>query len=457
MIQKTLNLAAIAVFGLVSYSIAQDTFVPNNLILDGSNKWMFHSPDDGRTTLFLVPSPDGSWNWNWNAQTQFLNNGKVFFSGDVGIGQPTPTGKLDVWGPATGSGVTIRANGGGDVLLNSGGSLFFDNNYSYASGNYIRPISSNTQSFVTSGTERIRITSTGNVGINTAAPNGRFHINSNVMDEILLNITSSRTYTTLNTWNPLVAITPTLTDNNSGNNTRIRLLTVAPTISHTATMAGANDLVGIFPSFNTAVAGDIYSPTNMLNISPAFSGQRIVSARGLYINPSFTSVQTNQFIAIEATQGDVKLATTSGKVGIGTATPGYKLDVNGSINATAVLVNGQAVGGGSQWVTGGNNVSFSTGNVGIGTTSPNQKLTVNGTIYGKQVKVDLSVPGPDYVFEKDYLLPSLDNVKSYIDENKHLPESPSAKEMQEKGIDVAEMNMMLLKKVEELTLYTKSP
>ncbi|MEJ0055097.1 MAG: hypothetical protein WDN75_05240 [Bacteroidota bacterium] len=84
---------------------------------------------------------------------------------------------------------------------------------------------------------------------------------------------------------------------------------------------------------------------------------------------------------------------------------------------------------------------------------PIKKLTVNGTIYGKEVKVDLSVPGPDYVFEKSYNLPSLDEVKSYIDENKHLPEVPSAKEMEKNGINVSEMNMLLLKKIEELTLY----
>jgi hypothetical protein len=97
-------------------------------------------------------------------------------------------------------------------------------------------------------------------------------------------------------------------------------------------------------------------------------------------------------------------------------------------------------------------VNWGGGNVGIGTQNPTQKLTVNGTIYGKEVKVDLNVPGPDYVFEKDYKLTSLDEIKSYIDQHKHLPEVPSAKEMEQNGINVSEMNMILLKKVEELTL-----
>lgn len=93
------------------------------------------------------------------------------------------------------------------------------------------------------------------------------------------------------------------------------------------------------------------------------------------------------------------------------------------------------------------------GNVGIGTSSPNQKLTVNGTIYGKEIKVDLAVPGPDYVFEKNYSLPSLEEVKDYIAKHKHLPDVPSAKDMEANGINLSEMNMLLLKKVEELTLY----
>lgn len=93
------------------------------------------------------------------------------------------------------------------------------------------------------------------------------------------------------------------------------------------------------------------------------------------------------------------------------------------------------------------------GKVGIGTTTPDEALTVNGTIHSTRVKVDVTVPGPDYVFESDYNLLSLSEIKKYIDANKHLPEIPSAKEMEKNGIDVAEMNMLLLKKVEELTLH----
>ena len=93
------------------------------------------------------------------------------------------------------------------------------------------------------------------------------------------------------------------------------------------------------------------------------------------------------------------------------------------------------------------------GRVGIGTTSPDEKLTVNGTIHSTEVKVDLNVPGPDYVFEEDYNLRTLEETEAYIKANKHLPEVPSAIEMEANGVQLGEMNMLLLKKIEELTLY----
>lgn len=93
------------------------------------------------------------------------------------------------------------------------------------------------------------------------------------------------------------------------------------------------------------------------------------------------------------------------------------------------------------------------GNVGVGTQNPDAKLAVKGTVHAEEVKVDLSVPGPDYVFEEDYQLQSLEEIESYVKANKHLPDVPSASEMEAEGIKVGEMNMILLRKVEELTLH----
>ncbi|WP_264536578.1 hypothetical protein [Flavobacterium sp. N1736] len=107
---------------------------------------------------------------------------------------------------------------------------------------------------------------------------------------------------------------------------------------------------------------------------------------------------------------------------------------------------------GNVYLSGGS-IWNAAGNVGIGTEHPDAKLAVNGTIHSKEVKVDSNIPVPDYVFAKDYKLRSLQEVENYVNQNSHLPEIPSAKEFEKNGIQLAEMNMALLKKVEELTLY----
>ena len=66
----------------------------------------------------------------------------------------------------------------------------------------------------------------------------------------------------------------------------------------------------------------------------------------------------------------------------------------------------------------------------------------------------LSTNVADYVFEPDYKLASLSEVEAYTKTHKHLPEVPSASEIEKNGLDLAQMNLLLLKKVEELTLHT---
>jgi len=140
---------------------------------------------------------------------------------------------------------------------------------------------------------------------------------------------------------------------------------------------------------------------------------------------------------------------------------GRIITVAGDLNtgdATGKMIFGtrrmfNKLGTGSQWYYGNDIVINGTGNVGIGTLNPDQLLTVNGTIHAKQVNIDLNVPAPDYVFDRTYKLRTLTAVNHYILMNKHLPEIPSAATMAKDGVNVSELNMKLLQKVEELTLY----
>lgn len=95
-------------------------------------------------------------------------------------------------------------------------------------------------------------------------------------------------------------------------------------------------------------------------------------------------------------------------------------------------------------------------NIGIGTNSftdglDTYRLSVNGSVRAKRVRVYTT--WADYVFENNYKLPTLKEVEDYINKEGHLIDIPSAKDVEENGIELGEMNKLLLQKIEELTLY----
>jgi len=234
-----------------------------------------------------------------------------------------------------------------------------------------------------------------------------------------------------------------------------------------------NDFSLIQRSANTNYAGHYYAtgPDNAINYN-FFTGLREGS---------------DDFHIYNGEQGVDALTInhTTSAIGVGTASPGAKLEVNDAgynmvglrvmktIGGANTLEIGNNFSGGSTFAFNAGIIGVSnggldirdvgnaasrlvitpTGNVGIGTTDPGiYKLGVDGTIHSKAVLIDLN-GWADYVFKNDYKLMPLASVKSYIDENHHLPEMPSAAEVEKEGLNIGEMNKLLTKKVEELTLY----
>ncbi|MRG47029.1 hypothetical protein GFS24_18040 [Chitinophaga sp. SYP-B3965] len=109
---------------------------------------------------------------------------------------------------------------------------------------------------------------------------------------------------------------------------------------------------------------------------------------------------------------------------------------------------------GVEWYYGDDIVIDGSGNVGIGTLypDPDAKLAVKGNVFAKKVKVTLT-GWSDFVFEPGYKFPSIYETEQYIQKHKHLPGIPNETEVKEKGVDVGEMNKLLLQKIEEQMLY----
>lgn len=95
----------------------------------------------------------------------------------------------------------------------------------------------------------------------------------------------------------------------------------------------------------------------------------------------------------------------------------------------------------------------SDGNVGIGVTFPTDKLQVDGNVRANTFYASGGNHFPDYVFDPGYELPSLKTLEAYIKQHHHLPEVPSEADVKKDGINLADNQVVLLKKIEELTLY----
>ncbi|MEM9700805.1 MAG: hypothetical protein AAF943_18710, partial [Pseudomonadota bacterium] len=148
-----------------------------------------------------------------------------------------------------------------------------------------------------------------------------------------------------------------------------------------------------------------------------------------------------------------------GEVGLGTNKPQAKLHVAGTsmliknagrVNFTLSDTSDPGPDFRTQLTAGTARFSF------VGTGAPEMELFQSGdlAIRGRYISAGTTLTVPDYVFAEDYALRPLSEVQNFIDANSHLPDVPSAADIAAEGLDLTEMQMTLLKKIEELTLYT---
>ena len=264
---------------------------------------------------------------------------------------------------------------------------------------------------------------------------------------------------------------------NAGNNNKILLklsgyvndesaVSSTPTITTTSAA-----LINVGVDYNTYLGGTLVSSMYKEYLSLTQNGRLGV---GTFTPSEKLHIENGNIILKTAATNNIFLGGTgtyAGRIGIGTTAPLEKL----SIEAGNMLIKNAST---NHFFLGGTGPYA--GKLGIGTTSPsaycdiatpntaalkalsikrngteNVLITNDGNVYCREVRVKTGV-FPDYVFQSNYELMNLYDLKNYITKYKHLPNIPTAAEVAQSGMDVGEMNRLLVEKVEELTLYTIS-
>ncbi|MCL2041849.1 MAG: hypothetical protein FWG84_07415 [Bacteroidales bacterium] len=316
--------------------------------------------------------------------------GDSYVSGDVGIGKTNPQYKLDVNGDAASD------------------NLHTNNIYFHGSDMKIAYIGQGTlPSKEGDGTEEESEEDTG--GRDVGSPDGTYTTDIITINRIgMVGIGGTSPKITLHTDGIINAYHLTLAEKGKMKNlevtNRLGIGTADPKVS----MQIGNIWTFYDGSTNKIIGRNTYwNGSNFVRMQQGYASQITFDNNG---NLMFHTAPTGNAGSIVSAWNTVAVKN-NGSVGIGTTDTGnYKLKVDGVINCTEVVVTaGGQLDKGDEW--------------------------------------------PDYVFADDYNLRSLDEVASYIEQHQRLPEIPSAADVAEKGVSLLEINTLLLKKVEELTLY----
>ncbi|MBO3698679.1 hypothetical protein [Roseivirga sp. E12] len=393
------------------------------------------------------------------AFAQWLGTNPVYYtSGNVGIGTTSPSAKLQIQGADIPLSGTVSQFGGNLLIATNspqgadiGGSIGFGGRYSNSNAiwTFASIKGAKDDNALGQGTgymsfhteysgyshERMRITSTGNVGIGTTSPQDRFQVSNGVISN-QQNIVSNSVYTILN------ARSNRAVDDYGGLNSeyfRMNLVTEGPSTTGGSSEHRKADLR--FALRNTT--------------DDVFSDRLTVKSNG---NVGIGTTSPNHMLDV-AGDAEVEGILNINKHGI-TKIRGSYLHLNSNESQSSSFIDFQDSNGTYYRMGTGieSNGAFSISNVD--SSEELLKITSGGSMYlfgvleSKKIKVSVD-PGnwPDYVFAPSYELRALSEVEQYIKANQHLPEVPAAKEIETNGLDLGAMDATLLKKVEELTLY----
>jgi hypothetical protein len=186
----------------------------------------------------------------------------------------------------------------------------------------------------------------------------------------------------------------------------------------------------------------------------------------LSVRPDASATAPNPSLRFLTADVQRMIITNTGNVGINTSSPQARLEVSGGevrfppgANAGG-LTHFNFVGDGKNYIRGTTILADNGGSVGIGTTAPSSRLHVNGgdvrVSGGSFIDDGVTLNAPDYVFEPNYKLMPLEELRKFVAQEKHLPNVPNAREVKEQGLNLGQFQMRLLEKIEELTLYALS-
>ncbi len=216
-------------------------------------------------------------------------------------------------------------------------------------------------------------------------------------------------------------------------------------------------------SFTAIIAGYNYAPSTVwVNCSAQILTTSLDNAHKVYFGDDGTNTIVwigepdsewkylkVRVTEVQATHLNASVGTWDDGWNVSLATSDFSGNVNRTVSNTLPVASGSSI-----WQSTNDDVYYANpdGRVGIGTSNLSAALTVNGHIHTKEVRVYTDA-GADFVFDENYDLPNIDELEAFITKNKHLPDIPSEKEMIEEGLHLGEMDIKLLQKVEELTLY----